>query len=187
MKSTARRRLTTMVVVGALSLGVASAAWGTDNVTQSVTGGTRTASIADLALPGVSYSHSNQTNSGTMVLTVDDSSATGDGWNVTVQAGNFVYSGDNAGTDIPAANFALTAAATPVSTAGQTIDVTGGPKVPSVSPVGALDTARKVIQADVGYGQGTYTQDLSVDLTVPGQSRAGTYTGTLTTTITAAP
>ncbi|CAN5461824.1 hypothetical protein BH20CHL6_BH20CHL6_15370 [soil metagenome] len=55
------------------------------------------------------------------------------------------------------------------------------------SPVGTLDSARKVVQANAGYGEGTYTQDLGVSLLIPAQSRAGTYTGTLTTTISAAP
>jgi hypothetical protein len=45
----------------------------------------------------------------------------------------------------------------------------------------------KVLRAGVSYGQGTYTQGLNVALTVPANSRVGTYTGTLTTTISAAP
>jgi len=56
-----------------------------------------------------------------------------------------------------------------------------------VSPAGALDTARKVVQANATYGEGTYDQALGVSLTIPAESRAGTYTGTLTTTVTAAP
>ncbi len=145
----------------------------------------RNASVADLVLGGISYSHSAQQNSGTLVLTASDDAA--DGWNVTILSSAFVYSGTNGGTNIPAANFALTSAAAPVATAGQAIDATGGPKVPAVSPVGTLDTARKTIQAAAGFGQGTYTQALGVTLTIPAQSRAGTYTGTLTTTIAAGP
>jgi hypothetical protein len=72
-------------------------------------------------------------------------------------------------------------------TAGQAVDATNGPKVPATSPLATLETARKVIQAEANYGQGTYTQALGVRLVIPGMSRAGTYTGTLTTSITAAP
>ena len=158
-----------------------------DTVVQVVNGGARTASVANLTLTALTYSNSAQSNAGTMTLTVDDSSGTGAGWNVTIQSSAFVYSGANNGTNIPAANFSLTAAATPVMTAGQAVDGTNGPKVPASSPVGTLDSARKVIQANPDYGLGTYTQALSVSLSVPGQSRAGTYTGTLTTTISAAP
>lgn len=165
----------------------AAPAFAADTVIQVINAGARTASVANLTLPALSYSNSAQSNSGTMVLSVDDSSGTGAGWNVTIQSSAFVYSGANNGTNIPAANFSLTAAAAPVMTAGQAVDATNGPKVPASSPVGTLDSARKVIQANADYGLGAYTQNLSVSLSVPAQSRAGTYTGTLTTTISASP
>ncbi|MEA2642100.1 MAG: hypothetical protein QOF51_3494, partial [Chloroflexota bacterium] len=44
-----------------------------------------------------------------------------------------------------------------------------------------------VIAATAAYGDGSYTQDLGVSLNVPGQSKLGLYTSTLTTTITTAP
>ncbi len=166
---------------------LAAPALAADTVVQVVNGGARTASVANLTLSPLTYSNSAQSNAGTMTLTVDDASGTGAGWNVTIQSSAFVYTGANNGTNIPAANFSLTAAATPVMTAGQAVDATNGPKVPASSPVGTLDSARKVIQANADYGLGTYTQSLSVSLSVPAQSRAGTYTGTLTTTIAAAP
>jgi hypothetical protein len=59
--------------------------------------------------------------------------------------------------------------------------------VPASSPVGTLDTARKVLQANAGHGKGNYSQALDVSLIVPADSVAGTYTGTLTVTITAGP
>ncbi|GAB4336848.1 MAG: hypothetical protein Kow0010_24800 [Dehalococcoidia bacterium] len=176
-----------ITLAAALALVTASATALADNsVTQTVNGGSRTATVADATLAAVNYSHSDQSNAGTLTLTVDDSSGTGDGWNVTIQSSNFVYTGVNNGTDIPAANFSITAANAPVLVAGQAIDATNGPKV-SASPTGSLDVARKVIEANAGYGQGTYTQVLDVSLTVPGGSRAGTYTATLTVTIAAGP
>lgn len=180
--------LISLVAAVALSA-FATTAFAADTVTQNVTAGTRTASVADLTLTAVTYSHTAQTQTGGMTLTADDSTGSGAGWNVTVLSSAFVYSGTNGGTNIPAANFSLTSAAAPAMTAGQAINVTvgNGPAVPTVSPVGTLDTAKKTVQAGVGYGQGTYTQALGVSLAIPAQSRAGTYTGTLTTTIAAAP
>jgi hypothetical protein len=176
--------------VAVLAIG-ASPALASDTVTQNVSPGSRTASVANLALTNVSYAHSAQDSAGTMTLSADDSTGSNAGWNVTIQTSAFAWSagtgGASSGTDIPAANFSLTSAAAPVSTAGQAVDVTGGPKVPSVSPVGTLDSARKTVQADLTFGNGTYTQDLGVNLNVPADSAAGTYTGTLTTTIAAAP
>ena len=174
-------------LMGLLALTAVAPAFAADQVTQAVTPGTRTASIANLALGSVGYSHSQQAQAGTMTLTADDSTGSGEGWNVTVQSSNFAYSGSNGGTNIPAANFALTSAAAPAHVAGQAIDGAAGPEVPGTSPIGALDVARKTVRAGVGYGSGTYTQALGVELTIPAQSRAGTYTGTLTVTISAGP
>ncbi len=184
---TRTRILTALAVTAVVSWASVPSALAADTVTQVLNGGTRSASVANLAMSAVNYSHSAQTNTGTMTLTADDSSGTGLGWNVTIQSSAFVYSGTNSGSNIPAANFSLTSAAAPVATAGEAVDLLGGPKVPLVSPVGTLDLARKTVQAEVGYGEGTYTQALGVSLSIPAQSRAGTYTGTLTTTISAAP
>lgn len=178
---------TSVLLVGT----IAGPAFAVNTVTQAVTAGTRTASVADLALTSTAYSHTAQTSTGSMTLTADDSTGSNAGWNVTIQTSAFVWSagsgGASSGTNIPAANFSLTSAAAPVMTAGQAVDVTGGPKVPATSPVGTLDSARKTVQANTTFGNGTYTQALGVSLSIPAYSAAGTYTGTLTTTIAAAP
>jgi hypothetical protein len=145
------------------------------------------ASVANLTLAAVTSSHVVQTSSGTMTLTAADTAVVGLGWNVTIQASAFVYSGPNSGTNIPASSFALTSAAPPVRVSGQAIDPTNGPKVPATSPVGTLDVARKVLQASALFGAGTYTQALGVSLTIPAQARTGIYTTSLTTTISAGP
>jgi hypothetical protein len=187
LKSRFTRLSASLVVTTILTLGATLPAFASDTISQTLNGGTRTASVADLTLTAVNYSHSAQAQTGTMTLTADDSTATGAGWNVTILSSAFVYSGANSGTNIPAVNFSITSAATPAMTAGQVVDATGGPKVPATSPVGTLDSARKVIQANAAFGQGTYTQGIGVSLSIPAQSRAGAYTGTLTTSITAAP
>lgn len=143
------------------------------------------ASVANLALPAVIYSHAAQSSSGTMTLTATNDATTG--FSVTILASGFAYSGLNAGSPIPAVNFSITLAAAPAVTTGQAVDATGGPRVPATNATGALNVARKTIQADAGFGVGTYTQALAVTLSIPGQTRAGTYTSTLTTTIGAAP
>jgi hypothetical protein len=146
------------------------------------------ASIANLSLPPVTFSTGVQTSTGTMTLTVTDTSPiTGLGWNVTILASAFVYSGPNGGSNIPAASFVLTSAAAPARVSGQAIDPTNGPKVPATSPLGPLNIARKVLQANALSGAGTYTQALGVSLTIPARARTGTYTTSLTTTIAIGP
>ncbi len=183
----ARRPTMGLALAGVAGMLVVAPVAAVNQVTQVVTAGTRSASVADLTLAAVAYSHGAQTSSGSLTLTADDSTGSNLGWNVTIQSSAFVYSGANSGTNISAANFALTSAAAPAMTAGQAVDPVAGPKVPAISPVGTLDSARKTVQALALFGKGTYTQALGVSLTIPAQSAAGTYTGTLTTTIAAAP
>ena len=187
----ARRRLALALSAGALLLAtVASPAFAADTVILAITGSGLTASVGDLTLTSVPYQNAAHNVSGTMTLTADDSTGSGAGWNVTIVASAFVWVGTaNGGANIPAANFALTSAAAPTMIAGQVVSVAAstGPQVPPTSPFGTLDSARKSLVATAAYGEGTYTQALGVTLTIPAMSRVGTYTGTLTTTITSAP
>src|SRR5687767_3221025 len=158
-------------------------------VTQQITAGGLTASVSDLNLPSVGYSNAARDVSGTMVITADDSRGTGAGWSVTVQGSGFVYAGAAGGSNIPASAFALTSAEQPVWIAGQVVSLTAanGPQIPPTIAYGSLADPIKTIRATAAYGAGTYSQDLLVTLTIPGQSYVGTYTGTLTTTISATP
>lgn len=186
-----KRRLALGLGSGALlAATLAGPAFATDTVIQAITGSGLTASVADLTLTSVAYQNAAHDVTGTMTLTADDSTGSGAGWNVTIMASAFVWVGTaNGGTNIPAAKFALTSAAAPTMVAGQVVSVAAstGPQVPPTSPLGTLDTPRKTLVATAAYGQGTYTQALGVTLTIPAMSRVGSYTGTLTTTITSAP
>jgi hypothetical protein len=177
---------------GLLAGSLAGPALATDTVTQTiVAGGLLSASVANLSLPDVEYDYVTHDVSGTMVLTADDSRGTSLGWSVSIQGSAFVYTGTaEGGIDIPAANFALTSAEEPTLIEGQPVDSTAstGPQIPIEGlAVGSLDTPIKTIRATAAFGNGTYSQNLVVTLTIPGQSKIGTYTGTLTTTISATP
>lgn len=159
-----------------LTFGIASAALGA-----------LSASVADLSLSPVTYAHADQISSGTLTLTASDSGPIALGWNVTIQSSALAYSGPNSGAAIPAGNLAITAANPPTVVSGQAINPIGGPRVPAANATGTLDAPRRTLEATVGFGLGTYQQGLGVTLTVPGGSRAGTYTATLTVTIATGP
>jgi hypothetical protein len=184
----------------ALGLGTAALLAGTlagpavaaNIVTQEITGGGLTASVGDLTLASVAYQNAAHDVTGTMVLTADDSRGTALGWSVTIQASRFVWAGTaNGGTDIPAANFALTSAAEPTLIGlGQAVSLVAstGPQIPIEGIVyGSLASPIKTLRATAAYGAGAYNQSLGVTLSIPAMSRVGTYTGTLTTTISATP
>ncbi len=165
----------------------------TDTVTQGITAGVVSASVADLTLPDVPYQNAAHDVTSTMVLTVDDSTNSNAGWGVTIQASGFVYA-DGVGTpnslyDIPAADFTVTSAADPITIAGHELSnvAATGPQVATTFVAGSLATPRRTLEATAGYGQGTYTQALSVTLTIPAMSHVGTYSGLLAVTLVAAP
>lgn len=171
--------LATMIVTLAIAVPVLAA----DTITLMVEGEGRSASVSGASLDSVGYSHEDQTSSGLISLDVDDSSATNDGWNVTVEADDFA-DGDSS---ISASNFSISGANAPSYVEGQEIDESGGPKVPGDGATGALDSPRKVLQAEEDFGAGSYEQDLDVELLVPGQTPAGEYSSNLTVNITAGP
>ena len=188
---TAPRRLALGLGASALLVAsIAGPAFAADTVTQVIAGGGLAASVANLTLPSVIYQNAAHDVTGTMTLTADDQTDSAAGWNVTIQTSAFVWVGPvNGGIDIPAGSLALTSAAVPVRIAGQAVAPAAatGPQVPPTSPIGTLDTPRKTISATAAYGSGTYSQALGITLTIPAMSHVGTYTGTLTTTITSAP
>ncbi len=194
IRTSIRGKLALGIGVGGLLVatlaGPASAA---DTVTQAITAGGLTASVANLTLPSVPYQNPAHDVSGTMTLTVDDSTNSNLGWGVTIQTSGFVFR-DGAGTlnaanDIPAANFAVTSAADPTTVSGHAASnvAATGPEVATTFVAGALNTPRRTLEATAGYGQGTYTQALPVTLTIPAMSQVGTYTATLSVTFVAAP
>lgn len=146
----------------------------------------RTASIASLTMAVATVTHVTQNRPGTLVLSVSDT--VGSGWNVTVQSSAMAYSGlygTTPANDIPAANLSLGTPVTPVRVSGQAVNGVNGPKV--VGTGGVLTTAIKVINANSGYGLGSYTQNLPLTVVIPKNPRQGTYTATLTVTITVGP
>lgn len=156
------------------------------------------ASAGDLALGPIAYSHAQQVRNGSLTLTATDTGAadlglTNSGWNVTLLSSDFAYTGPNSGTPIPAGNLGIVTAHPPIQISGQAISPVGGPRTTNVT--GTLNVARKTLQADgptgflvlTYYGIGTYSQAIDVSLVVPGQTRAGTYTATLTVTMSAGP
>ncbi len=184
----ARRLVSGLGAAGLLMAALSVPAYA-GTVTQVITAGGLTASVADLVLPSVVYRNTSRDVTGTMVVTADDSRGTGAGWSVTVQGSAFTYAGAAGGSDIPASAFALTSAEEPTWVAGQAVSLTAanGPQIPPTIAYGSLADPIKTIRATAAYGAGTYNQNLEVTLTIPGQSEAGTYTGTLTTTISATP
>jgi len=164
---------------------VPAAAESTSAVSASVAAGVLSASLGAVAFAEVPFSHGVQTVAADVTLAADDKTGLLYGWNVTLQASALVWTSPSHTTDaarnIPAANLSLAAAGTVATTTG---DAFIGTKLASNA---ALGSAVSVFSTGVGQGSGAYTVPLQVSLTVPANAAAGSYAGTLTTTISAAP
>ncbi len=186
MKITISRRATAMLATGLLAVGgvlYATPASAEADVSLGITGGTLTASFADVNFLPVNYAFAAQNTTQSATLTVSDMRGSGAGWNVTVTSSNLVSGGDQINDE----NLSFSTLATPSMVQGQARHVTGGPNSVPGSVGDPLDAAVKVITADSTYGQGEYTQANVLQVAIPALQKAGTYTGTLTVSATSGP
>lgn len=133
-------------------------------------------STLDWSLP---FALTSQTASGTLTYRVTGAGCSG--WSVSVAARPFTYTGSAPGSSIPANNVTLTTARPPSVISGN------GTGVATTGATGGLGTARKVISAQSGAGNGTFQQVLDVSVTIPAAANIGTYRSTVTITTAAAP
>ena len=177
-----KRALAGFLAAALLSIGFAAPTWATNTVTQSVVGGSRSATALGLTFGSVTSSHGEQFATAMLTLMIDDSSGTGAGWDVKIQSSAFAYAGPLSGSSIPAPSLSIGTSASVVSTAGKAVDPLNGPLAGSA---GSLDHPRTVLSASPNYGLGTYVQHIPITLRMPAQTREGTYTSTLSITIAA--
>jgi len=142
-----------------------------------------------LTFPGVTLTAVDQVVSGNAAPTWRvDARGTTTGWNVTLQISDFTAAG---GKLIGAANVSYTAlngSITRFGRSSQKVDPTNGPGETGVT--GTLDTARKAVTTNAGFGDGRYdwTADATqFQLMVPATALTGSYTATLTATVNSGP
>lgn len=173
-----------LIVAAAFGIGMKPAI--ADTVGVTVIPGERSASTTDLVLPAVYADNEAWQTAGMVTLWADDSSGTGDGWTVTVQAGAFACTDCEIPSSLPASSLSAFYTQPVEVAAGQAIDEVAGPHT-GANSLGSLDVARPLMAADAGAGMGTYSETVGLLLNVPAFTMAGTYSTTLTVSITAAP
>ncbi len=174
-----RQRMFILLGLGAAALVLAAVAVaGTVTATATVTGagslslshGT-TASISD-TLDG-----SDQSVNYTLPLTMNDLRGSGAGWNLTMTSTTFTN-----GTQTLATTASSIASAAVACTAGGTCtNPTNSISYPLTVPAAATAPAAvKVFNAAANTGMGRFTITPSINVSIPGNSYAGTYNSTLT-------
>lgn len=168
-----RQRFLILIGCAAVALVATTAALaGTLTATASVTG----ASGISMSLPsGPSVSDTldgtDQTVSWSAVLGVVDARGTGAGWNLTMSATSF---SDGSGHTLA-----------PGTVSGVTASCHGGSSCTAASnsvtyPLTLSGTAAKFFNAAAASGMGKVDVTPSVDVAIPGNAYAGTYTSTVT-------
>ena len=129
---------------------------------------------------GLQFSPAAQSTSATLQLTAGMANGCdNDGWKVTLVASNLVAAGGN---NISASNVRAVSIGTVTRVSGQN-------KLPLPGTVSntPLNTPVIVMQAMPNTGKGIYSESIGLTLLIPGSSLPGTYTTTLTATISVGP
>lgn len=135
-----------------------------------------------VAFSGVSLDGTDKSSTGSGSAAVSDATGNGSGWSLAISATQFSSGGSSPNT-LPATALTVTLPAGVVTTTGlapTTSISSGSAVVPSASSV-------KVLNATSGSGMGQSTATLSYALAIPAQTYAGTYSSTLTYTLTVGP
>jgi hypothetical protein len=168
-----RQRIFITLGIAAVALVATTAAFaGTLTATASVTG-TSGISLALPSNPSLSdtLDGTDQTVSWSALLGVADARGTGAGWNLTMSATSF---SDGAGHTLA-----------PGTLTGVTAACQGGNSCTAASnaityPLTLSGTAAKFFNAATNSGMGKVNVTPSVDVAIPGNAYAGTYTSTVT-------
>jgi hypothetical protein len=174
-----RQRLFILIGLGALALVLAAVAVaGTVTATATVTGaGSLSLSNGSTASISDTLDGTDQSVNYTLPLTMNDLRGSGAGWNLTMTSTTFTNGTQTLGTTASSI-----ASATSSCTAGGTCtNPTNSISYPLTIPAAATAPAAvKVFNAAANTGMGRFTVTPSINVSIPGNSYAGTYTSTLT-------
>ena len=174
-----RQRISTFVGLGVMALVLAAAAIaGTVTATATVTGaGSLALSNGATASISSTLDGTDQTVSYSLPLTMNDFRGSGAGWNLTMTSTTF-----NNGTQTLATSASSIASVASACTAGGSCtNPTNAVTYPLTVPAAATaPTAVKVFNAAANTGMGRFTVTPSINVAIPGNAYAGSYTSTLT-------
>jgi hypothetical protein len=176
-----KQRIIISLAVAAVALVAATAALASTLTATATIGGTAGISLNLPSAPSISdtLDGSDQTVSYAPILGVVDARGTGAGWNLTIAATTFSDSSGHtlAAGDVSAVSAACHAGAT--CTAATSSGIT--------YPLSLTTTAAKVFNAALNTGLGKVDVTPTVQVLIPGNSYAATYTSTLTLATTTGP
>lgn len=164
-----------------LTLGApAAASAATTTATANVNGGALSLTTSAAPSFGVTLDGTDQTGTYTVPSTVTDARGTSAGWNLTLTSTQFSTGGSTPSTLSTGAS-SLTGVTNACVSGSTCTAPTNAITYPVAVPAGTTAPAAvKYFNAAASTGKGKFTNTPSVNVSVPANSDAGTYTSTLT-------
>ncbi len=161
------------------------------NATTVVSGGSLSEQgpSAGVSAAAVTLNGTDQSTSYTLPLSVVDARGNGGGWNLTITSTQFTTGGANAQT-LPATASTITASPTVACNAGSTCSapVNGVVYSPLVVPAGpTAPTAVKFFSATANSGLGSFTITPTINLLIPANTYAGSYSSNVSVAVVSGP
>jgi hypothetical protein len=175
-----RQRIITLIGIGVLALALVSAAVaGNITATATVSGaGSLALSNGATATLSDTLDGTDQTVGYTVPLTVTDARGSGAGWNLTLTSTTF---SDGSGHTLSTSASTIASVAMACVAGGSCTNATNAIGYPVTVPAAAVAPAAvKVFNAAANTGMGRFTITPTINVAIPGNSYAGTYTSTLT-------
>jgi hypothetical protein len=158
---------------------------GTVTATATVTGaGSLSLSNGSTATLSDTLDGTDQTVNYTLPLTMTDARGTGTGWNLTITSTTFTTGSHTLATTASS----IASVSSSCVAGGTCTNPTNSITYPVTVPAAATAPAAvKLFNAAVNTGMGRFTITPSINVTIPGNSYAGSYTSTLTVAAVSGP
>jgi putative surface cell wall-binding protein len=182
-----RQRIFTLIGIGLAALILVSAAVaGTITATATVSGaGSLALSNGTTATLSDTLDGTDQTVSYTVPLTLTDARGSGAGWNLTLTSTTFT---DGASHTLSTSASTIASVAMACVAGGSRTNATNAIAYPVTIPAAATAPAAvKVFNSAANSGLGRFTITPTVNVAIPGNSYAGSYTSTLTVAAVSGP
>ncbi len=188
MPTISHGRIAALALALSVAVLVAAAAASADNVvvTGTITGGSLSESTTATPSFSVTLDGTDKTASYTLPMTVTDARGTGSGWNVTVTSTQF--STGAGGNTLPATASSVQSVSSACVSGSTCTNPTNSVGYPLTIPAAATaPTAVKLFNAASSTGLGKFTLTPTVQVSVPANTFAGTYTSTVTLAVVSGP
>jgi hypothetical protein len=184
-----RLKLISAFVLPAVLAAVGASSAAAANVTATATVSAGSLTLSTSASPSVSATldGTDQAPSYTLPMTVNDSTGSGNGWNVTITSTTFTTGGGSphllstSASTATAVNAACSGGAT-CTAATNSITYPLGVPAGSSAP-----TAVELFNAAADTGMGGFTVTPTIQVAIPANAYAGTYTSTVTVAVVSGP